>query len=246
MGILSVVTIREGSKGLKNKCLKKAGGKSVFEYTVEYSRELNHRIEEKVYTVVSSDSARVKQYCLENDISFLERTPALASDIARIEDVIYEAYRKIGSDFEYISLLYGNIPIRYPEEFLKAYHFLKANEDYDAVLSMQKVEKLNPAWLFELNENTLPVRKSEGYRRQDLKQFMIHDGHTILFRAKYFLDFMESNSGEDIMYRAFGRKIKPMLNGRLIIDIDTVRDLELADAVLMREIECKQFYRQGE
>jgi CMP-N-acetylneuraminic acid synthetase len=235
MSILSLVTIREGSKGLKNKCLRKIRGKAVFIYTVEYSIDLEHRIGERVFTAVSSDAEIVRSYCSKNGIRFLQRSPQLASDTARIEDVIYEAYREIGDDFDYISLLYGNYPIRYPEEFLKAYHFLQENESYDAVLSMQNVGKFNPAWMFDLTEDILPFKKSEGYRRQDLKQLMIHDGHTILFRTKHFLEFMESNLERNIMYQVFGSKIKPVLNDKLIIDIDTEKDLKLAEAVLMRK-----------
>ena len=232
MSIFSVVTIREGSKGLKNKCLRKISGKAVFEYTIEYSLELNCRMREEVFTVVSSDSEIVRKYCSENGICFLKRSPWLASDVARLEDVIFDAYRKIEGDFDYISLLYGNSPLRYPEEFLKAYRFLQENKGYDAVKSMQNVEKFNPAWMHELNEDVLPVKKSKGYRRQDLKQFMIHDGHTILFRTKHFLEFMGSNPKQNIVYQAFGNKIKPMLNDKLIIDIDTEKDLKLAAAAL--------------
>ncbi len=238
MSMLSVVAIREGSEGLKNKCLRKIGGKAVFEYTIEYSIDLNDRIKEEVFTVVSSDSEIVIKHCSENNICFVKRSPGLASDVARIEDVIYDAYRQIRGDFSYISLLYGNIPLRYPEEFVKAYHFLQENKDYDAVLSMQNVEKFNPAWMFELDEDVLPAKKSEGYRRQDLKQLMIHDGHTILFRTKHFLEFMKSNSKQDIICQAFGKKIKPMLNDRLVIDIDTEKDLKLADAILLRETDA--------
>ena len=232
MSIFSIVTVREGSNGLKNKCMSKIDGKAVFEYTIEYSTDLNRRIEEEVFTCVSSDSEIIREYCLRNNIYFLKRSPLLASNAAQIEDVIYDAYRKTGKDFDYVSLLYGNIPIRYPEEFLRAYNFLLRNNDYDCVLSMQNVEKFNPAWMFELNENVLPPKKSAGYRRQDLKQLMIHDGHTILFRTKHFLEFMKRNSKQSIMYEALGKKIKPMLNDKLIIDIDTERDLKLAEAVL--------------
>ena len=239
MSILSLVTIREGSKGLSNKCLRKIDGKAVFAHTIEYSIELNHRIEEEVFTVISSDSEIVEQYCSENTVCFRKRSARLASDVARIEDVLYDAYHKIAKDFDYISLLYGNIPTRYPEEFLRAYDFLLENKDYDAVLSMQNVGKFNPAWMSELNEDVLSARKGKAYRRQDLKQFMIHDGHTILFRAKHFLEFIKSNSKRNTMYQAFGKKIKPMLNDRLVIDIDEERDLKLAEAVLMREKECR-------
>lgn len=231
MAIFSLITVREGSRGLKSKCTREIDGKAIFEYTIEYSMSLNHMIGE-LFTVVSSDSEIIRKYCSENDICFLRRSLRLASDDARIEDVIYDAYHKIGRDFDYISLLYGNIPTRYPEEFLKAYNFLVANNDYDCVLSMQNVEKFNPAWMFDLDDSLLPVKKEEGYRRQDLEQFMIHDGHTILFRAKHFLEFMKRGSKQNKMYEAFGQKIKPLLNDKLIIDIDTEKDLKLAEAVL--------------
>jgi len=232
MSILSVVTVREGSKGLKGKCLRKINEKYVFEYSVKYSMELSDKIKEGNFTVVSSDSETIKEYCLKKNIYFIKREPKLVSDVAHIEDVIYDAYYRVGEGFEYISLLYGNIPTRYPEEFLKAYRFLLKHKDYDCVLSMQDVGKYNPSWMFELNEDILPSKKSKGHRRQDLSQLMVHDGHTILFRTRHFLEFMKTDSKGNIMYEAFGKKIKPMLNNKLIIDIDTKKDLILAEAVL--------------
>ncbi len=130
MSVFSVVTIREKSKGLENKCLREINGRAVFEYTIEYSLDLKRRGKEEVFTVVSSDSATVREYCAKNDIPFVARSPQLASDTARIEDVLYDAYGQIGQHFDYISLLYGNVPLRYAEEFLKAYRFLQENRDY--------------------------------------------------------------------------------------------------------------------
>lgn len=232
MGIFSIITVREGSQGIKNKCMRKIGSKAVFEYTVEYSMDLGNRLEGAVFTVMSSDSETAREYCSRNNIHFLDRSPLLASDVARIEDVVFDAYCQVGRSFDYISLLYGNIPVRYPHEFLRAYKFLEENEDYDAVISMQNVEKYNPAWMFKLNEDLLPVKQEEGYRRQDLQQFMGPDGHTVLFRTKHFLEHMERGSKTGIMYEALGKKIKPMLNDKLIIDIDTERDLKLAEIAL--------------
>ena len=234
MNIFSIITIRKGSKGLKNKCLRKICNKAMFEFVINYSLELNYKLNGKVFTVVSSDSELLEKYCIKNDIPFIKRDPSLVSDLAQIEDVIYDAYSKINLPFDYISLLYGNVPTRYPQEFLKAYNFLRKNKDYQAVLSVQNVEKYNPSWLFPLNEEILPIKKNEGYRRQDLKQFMIHDGHTILFRSKYFLDFIDKRglTQKKGLYDAFGEKIKPMLNERVIIDIDTEKDIELAKAFI--------------
>jgi len=236
MKVFSIVAVRKGSKGLRSKCVKKIANKSVFEYVIEYSLKLDYELKGKHFTAVSSDSEIVKKYCLKNDIPFINRNRILASDTAQIEEVIYDAYLKAGGKVDLISLLYGNIPTRYPAEFIKAYKFLKVNNDFDAVLSMQKVEKYNPGWMFELNEEVLPTRKCTSYRRQDLKQYMIHDGHTILFRTEHFLRFMREKglNGKKGLYDSFGDKIKPMLNEKIIVDIDTQRDLQLAGAILSR------------
>lgn len=234
MNILSIITVRKGSKGLKNKCTRKIKDKYVFEYTIEYSLALNRELKGKVFTVVSSDSDEIKKYCIKNDIFFIKRSPKLACDFTQIEEVIYDVYCKVGHYFDYISLLYGNVPTRYKQEFLRAYNFLINNKDYQAVLSVQNVEKYNPSWMFPLNEEILPIKRYEGYRRQDLKQFMIHDGHTILFRTKNFLEFMGKRglTQKKGLYDAFGKKIKPMLNEIIIIDIDTEKDIELAKAFI--------------
>jgi CMP-N-acetylneuraminic acid synthetase len=234
MKVFSIIAVRKGSKGLRGKCVRKIANKSVFEYVIEYSLKIDYELRGKHFTVVSSDSEIVRKHCSKNEIPFIKRSPLLASDTAQIEEVIYDAYLKAGREFDLISLLYGNIPTRYPEEFMKAYKFLKANKDIDAVLSMQKVEKYNPDWMFELNEEVLPTRKCAIYRRQDLKHYMIHDGHTILFRTDHFLRFMQEKglSRKKGLYDSFGDKIKPMLNEKIIVDIDTQRDLQLAGAIL--------------
>ncbi len=236
MRILSLVIARKGSKGLKNKCIREIGGKPVFEYVIKYSVALNRKVKGGVHTAVSSDSPVIKKYCARKNIPFVFRDRFLSSDLAQVEDVIFDAYSKTGGNFEYISLLYGNIPTRYSQEFIKAYNFLEKNNDFDAAISMQKVEKYNPAWMFLFNEKILPARKGyQGYRRQDLKPYMIHDGHTLLFRARYFLDYMRKGrlKHKKELYEAFGKKIKPILNNKPIIDIDTGKDLELARAVIL-------------
>lgn len=232
MSVFSLITARKGSKGLKDKVVRKINNKYVFEYSIEYSLGLQNKIQAEVLTVVSSDSEIIEEYCLENSILFIKRKPQLASDVAPIENVMYDAYMQGAREFKYISLLYGNVPTRHPDEFLKAYDFLEKNPDYDSVLSMQNVEKFNPAWMFEFNQDVLPPKTNQGYRRQDLKQYMIHDGHTVLTKSNYFIKFMKKGKPEKIFYESYGKKIKPMLNNKAIIDIDTEKDLKLAEAIL--------------
>ncbi len=232
MKILSIITARKGSKGLKNKCIRKVLGKPVFSYSIDYSQNLNKQLAGIVHTVVSSDSGTIKKYCQKHRVEFVKRSKELAADKARIEDVLYDAYQNTDGDFDYISLLYGNVATRYPEEFIKAYCFLERNKDYDCVLSMQNVEKYNPAWMYKLDKDILAVKKELGFRRQDIEQKMIHDGHTILIRVRYLLEYYKKQKRQKILYEAFGKKIKPMINDKVIIDVDTKKDLELLSAVI--------------
>ncbi len=232
LSVFSLIVARKGSKGLPNKVARKINDKYVFQYSIEYSLGLGEAVGAEVITAVSSDSAQIREYCQSENILFIERPECLAGDQVRIEDVIYDAYRKSPKPCEYISLLYGNIPTRYPEEFKRAFDFLAGHPEYDAALSMQNVEKYNPAWMFPLDEDTLFKKETSGFRRQDLTQFMIHDGHTILIRSAYFCEHMQTRKIPTIMYEPFGRKIKPVLCNRLIIDVDTERDLAAAEAIL--------------
>ena len=231
MNVLSVVCARAGSKGFKNKCIARINNKMVVEYAIEYSMSLG----DNVKTVVSTDIEELIAYCKKNDIIFIERNPAFCVDDSKIDDSIADAIEKHGQDCRFCSLVYGNIPTRYPEQFHKTVKFLEKNKDFDAVISMQNVEKFHPDWMFDFNADVLPKVKECHYRRQMLSQKMIHDGHTLIFKSeKFYRKYKgEIPYGSEVMYSIFGDKIKPLINHELIVDIDTEKDLKLANALLL-------------
>lgn len=228
--VLSVVCARAGSKGLKNKCIARIGGKMVVEYSIEYSISLG----DKVKTVVSTDIKELIDFCEKNNIIYVRRNPRFGSDDSRIDDAIAEAIEKEGEDCEYCSLVYGNIPTRYPDLFRDALEFLVMNEDYDAVLSFQNVEKFHPEWMFDFNPDLLPHKKETHYRRQALPQKMIHDGHTFVFRKEKFYGKYKGliQNKKGYMYFFYGDRIKPQIHNDAVIDIDTAKDLRLAETLL--------------
>lgn len=232
MSILSIIVARAGSKGLPKKVVQKINTKYVFEYSLDYSLSLDSYVNDDVVTATSSDCDEIRDYCAERNLLFVPRLPEHANDNAPINDAMYHVYQTVDQKFDYISLLYGNVPTRYPDEFVKAYNFLQDNDEYDATLSMQNAEKYNPAWMFPLDAEVLPLKEKLGHRRQDLPQYMFHDGHTILIRSRYFLDFFEKKKKSTYLLQEFGACIKPVLNTKVIIDIDTQKDLLIASALL--------------
>lgn len=231
MNVLSVVCARAGSKGLKDKCIARINNKMVVEYAIEYSLSLGDNIK----TVVSTDIEPLIYFCRRNKIDYIRRNPSLCTDKARIDDALIDAIKKRGRDCNYCSLVYGNIPIRYPGIFHKALSFLESHIEYDAVISMQNIEKFHPEWMFDFHLTILPRKECKLYRRQMLPQKMIHDGHTLIFRIDGFYKRYRGLIKYDrkCMYSVFGEKIKPLINNELIVDIDTEKDLKLAKAILL-------------
>lgn len=230
MKTLSVVCARGGSKGLVNKCTRRINGKMVAQYSIEYSLSLGPDVK----TVVSTDMEELADYCRKHDVPLIERRQELCADGSRIEDVLADAIEKFGEECDLCSLVYGNIPLRHRTLFDGALRILREDDSYDAAISMQNVEKHNPEWMFDLNDAVLPTKSAAHYRRQCLPQKMIHDGHTLVFRVP---DFLRRYHGEmaydaDVLYSIFGTRIKPLVNTFVIIDIDTAKDLKIAEALL--------------
>jgi CMP-N-acetylneuraminic acid synthetase len=228
--VLSVVCARAGSKGVINKCIAKINNKMVVEYSVEYSLSLG----DVVRTVVSTDIEELIEYCEGMNIPYIRRAPELCTDESKIDDALADAIEKDNFRCEYCSLIYGNIPLRYPRLFHEALNFMVENQDYDAVISMQNVEKYHPHWMFDYNERVLPRVRETHFRRQMLSQKMIHDGHTFIFKSQGFYDRYKNmvEYERDYRYSIFGSKTKPQINDEAIIDVDTERDLRLAEALI--------------
>jgi len=210
----------------------------VIEYSIDYSLSLGNDVK----TVVSTDIDEVITYCKVNGVDYIARDESLCGDNTKIEDVLADAIKKKGRGRTCCSLVYGNIPVRYPRMFHKAVRFLEDNIDYDAVISMQRVEKFHPDWMFPYNNGLLPKMEEVHYRRQSLSPKMIPDGHTLLFKIR---KFVTKHKGirpyrKEYRYSIFGDKIRSLTTDKLIIDIDTKKDLHLAEAFL----QAKRSYKK--
>ncbi len=199
----------------------------MFEYSVDYSLSLNEMFK-NIDTVVTTDCDIIIDYCSNNDIKCIDRDRSLATSHTRIEHVIRDAYEKLERDYKYVSLLYANLPTRYISEFIRAHTFLEKNVEYDCVMSMKKMNHLNPEFMFEFNEDILPKLKTKIYRWQDVNKYMTHDAHTILFRY----ESLNTDNEPQYLYEQFGKKIKPMFHTNIVVDIDTQEDFDLAGRIL--------------
>ncbi|MBF0118506.1 MAG: hypothetical protein HQK79_06695 [Desulfobacterales bacterium] len=240
MKVLLIIVARKGSKGLPSKCMLKIADIPIVEHVISWTKSLK-KDNIDITTAVSTDIVELKEICQKHNVIHINRPQKLAEDSVRIEEVIYHVCETLGGKWDYLCLLYGNIPIRYSELIHGPLDFLENNSTFDAVLSFQAVEKFHPAWMVEFSEDKLPKWIEKGYRRQELVPYMIHDGHTCITRYDYFIPFWREKDIKKTgqMYESFGKTIKPWINNKLVIDIDTERDYYLAKAILEAKTDDK-------
>ena len=181
-------------------------------------------------SVTLYDKAWLGTFIQSHNIEFIERKLKLCADESRIDAALADAIEQKGKESDYCSLVYGNIPTRYIEMFHQSLNYLEKHMDYDMAISMQNVEKNHPDWMYDFNEEILPRKKEVHYRRQMLPQKMQSDGHTFIFRIKKFLDNYKglTDYKKEYALSVYGEKIKPVINDKVIIDIDTEKDMKIS------------------
>ena len=200
----------------------------MFQYTLEYSQRL-----ESMYnldTVISTDSDTIINYCKENNVRYIKRDKHLCGRNTKIDDVIYDAYNQLG-EYDYISLLYADIPTRHIDIFKDAIEFLDNHPEYDCVMSMKHV-KCIPSMMFIYNKDILPVNKNIRHLRQDTNRYMRTDSHTVLFKSDYFKKFMEGDRGYKYLYQQFGAITKPLFHNNFVSSINGKDEFELVEGIV--------------
>ncbi|VAX41676.1 hypothetical protein MNBD_PLANCTO03-703, partial [hydrothermal vent metagenome] len=184
--VVAVVVARAGSKGVPGKNTAMIAGKPCIVWTIEHALAAD-AVDE---TVVSSDSDKVLTIAREMGVRAHQRSDALASDTARVDEALREAVgwfereepggAKIGAAV----LLYGNVPVR-PAGLVERAVALWQESGCDSVQSYTPVGKYHPWWQVRLGTDG-KVEPWEGdrlfhgiYRRQELPPSLIPDGGVV-------------------------------------------------------------------
>ena len=228
MTILGVITARAGSKGLANKNVLPLLGRPVVWYTIDEARR-SRRIER---LVVSTNDPLVCRLARAEGVEVIERPADLATDTARIDSALKHAVGVIeaeGRAVDIVVLLYANVPVRAPGIIDRVVDHLAAT-GADSVATYAPVGKFHPAWMSQLDgDRVLPYQPGAPYRRQDLPPLYIVDGAvTAMTRAALF-----TPAGPEDHFAHLGRDRRGIIEPvEATVDIDTERDLYLAEAVL--------------
>jgi CMP-N,N'-diacetyllegionaminic acid synthase len=186
---IAIIPARSGSKGLKDKNIKKLNGKPLVAYSIEAARESN--LYDCIH--VSTDSELYAGIAIQfgAEVPFL-RTNETASDTASTWDAIkfvLEEYRKQGKDFDAITVLQPTSPLRTAEDIRKAYEIF-IQKEADSVVGVCEMEH-SPLW-----SNVLPkdgclngfLKEEAGGPRQKLLEYYRINGAIYIVDVKFLLE----------------------------------------------------------
>ncbi|MBD1146479.1 hypothetical protein IDH09_01895 [Pelagibacterales bacterium SAG-MED28] len=235
--VLGVILARSGSKGIKEKNIKKLGGHPLISYSIYAG--LNSKNISKL--IVSTDSKKIakiaKNYGAETP--FL-RSKVLAKDKVPSKDALRDAVLKAeqiyNTKFEYVIEIPAVAPLRTGKDIDKALNLLFTNK-YDSVISFARVFDKHPLRMKRINKKGLVEHydlknpENEISRRQDFPKCFIRNG------AIYS---MKRDSIVNKVTR-WGKKIKPYIMNELqSINIDEVTDFYTCEKLIEKGL-CNNF-----
>lgn len=219
MGVLALIPARGGSKRIPKKNIKEFCGKPIILYSIEAALESG--IFDEV--MVSTDDQEIADIAVTAGASvpFL-RSDCTSNDNATISDVIREVlekYKERGRRFEYYAIIYATAPMIKAEYLRTGYELLK-NSKEGFMLPVVRYS-YPPQRSYRINGDVLEYNNPNSYsiRTQDLDPWYHDCGMFSFAKVEAFYNTVPNKR----------RKLPLILDERVIQDIDTEEDWEMAE-----------------
>ena len=235
--ILAVIMARGGSVGLPGKSLRSLLGKPVLTYTLAHVRE------SKLITrsIVSSDDPQILALAKQEGFATIQRPPELATSTSATDPVLRHAVNSLYPHTSglktqdsrlplAIVMLYGNIPIRNNHMIDNAIQLL-LDTGADSVQTIASVGKFHPYWMFDRADDG-KIKKhipNTIFRRQDLPPLYSPTGAVYVMKTQVL---MATESDPDPHAFLGNDRRGLVVHPEDSVDIDTEKDLYLAEAML--------------
>lgn len=217
MRILAVIPARSGSKGLPGKNLRLLSGKPLIAHSVELARTCPF-IDE---VVVTSDSEEIGNVAISAGAIFVRRPDELAHDLTPMEPVLQHALRSREESvaaFDAVLLLQPTSPLRTREDIEQAVTLFSQGE-VETVFSAYPFH----GYRYQINSGAVQPQYQTRGNRQDREEEYVENGAIYLARA----DLVRGG-------KLFGDRLSlSVMPASRSVDIDTIDDLRLAEAILI-------------
>lgn len=237
MSSIAVILARGGSKGLPGKNALPLGGKPVLAWTIEHALATPGLAR----VVLSTDSDHMARIGRRYGVEVVLRPPRLCDDTAPVADA---ARFTVAADeagvahYDAVAILYGNVPIR-PDDLTRRALRKLENTGCDSVQSVHAVGKTHPYWMKTLGDEArqdelVPFVENSIDRRQDLPAVYQLNGGVIAVTRQSLFTYDRTSP-----HAFLGADRRAIITGEdAVVDIDTRRDLLLAEAIMRDRAEA--------
>ena len=231
MNCTGIILARAGSKGLPHKNILPVCGKPMIAWTIEHT--LGCQSLDQI--VLSTDDRNMAEVGSHYQIEVVWRPDHLASDTATVDSAarhaVEEIETKYAAHFNYVAVLYGNVPVRPSDLTDRAIEKLQRT-GCDSVQSVCPVGKMHPYWMKKLEGDECDFltqyEPNEIYRRQDLPPVYILDGGIIAVTRSCLFNVVAERPHS---FLGMNRRAIVTEPGQ-VIDVDSQFDLDLAQTIL--------------
>ena len=217
---------RGGSKGIKNKNLKKIGKKSLIEIAANVLKRVN-LID---CSMISTDNLKIAKEAKKFGLKFFKKRAKNLSghnvgDAPVLKDALNQAEKKMNMKFDIILMCQVTSPLRKKKDIISCIKLI-INKNFNSVWSISKVDrKFHPLKQLKLIKNKIHYFSSSGSKiiaRQQLNDTYIRNGAIYAFTRKSILkmNLLPNKSGAIVL------KSKQ-------VSIDTKEDLNYVKKLLV-------------
>lgn len=226
MDWFALIPMRERSKSIEKKNLKKIFGKQMYEYTIEVALKAGAS---KIF--ISTDIKQVlEKYKFNEKIVAIERKRNLTKDNTKMSEVVYDFLKNSNqlnpSKNNLIALLQPTSPLRRKEDIEYALkYFINSNENL--LMSVTKANSKILKYGFVINNTFRSISKKEYcfQNRQELPKVFRPNGAIYIFKSNWFIKNKDFKTNSILTYE---------MKKKFSYDVDSEKDLRKIKKQLKR------------
>ena len=219
------IAARSGSKGIKNKNLRKINNISLFEYSATAlisARYINQ-------SFCATDDEKIKKICKKINIDFdYERPEKLSDDSSTIISLLYDFIKEknLYDKYKYVVLVQATTPT-VTSEIIDSCINKFDKSDADSLITGYRFSNVNPAILYktDADDNVQYLDNNFNKLRQNFdNNYFVRVGMVYIFSLKYIIN-------KDL----YGKKIINFeIPKNISINIDNLNDLYHARKIMKK------------
>lgn len=216
--ILLVIPARAGSKGIKNKNLKKIFKKTLVEKAIIVAKKT--KLIDLI--AVSTDSKKIQQQAKQLGVwCQILRPKKISGDFSKTSDALKHVVKNINLNFDYIIELQPTYVFRKSKTLIKLIKSL-INSKYDSIITVELIEDTShPDFVIRKVNNEVKFKNSATkFNRHILNKCFKPVGVALMSKLKQFLRYNDIYTGKKMIHIINDKKE--------LHDINNMNDLKIA------------------